>query len=144
MKPDKVERLIMDLRRLAPQTGIVPSVACLGCGYEHNCSVHGCALMKEGADMIERLNQFDKTQPYHLMDRLDQERMLLQASEVARAELGRRLAAAERELHDIKSEVHCKDCIYMHDRGKGAIVCDKMNYAAVTEDGSCCWGEGRQ
>nr|DAE15022.1 MAG TPA: Protein of unknown function (DUF551) [Siphoviridae sp. cty3u30] len=40
------------LSRLKVQTG---SLACLGCGYEHNCGVHGCRIMREAADMIEKL-----------------------------------------------------------------------------------------
>lgn len=39
---DKSE-LIEALRRLSVETG---SLACLGCGHEHGCSVHGCALIQ--------------------------------------------------------------------------------------------------
>lgn len=35
------------LRRIAPETG---SLACLGCGYEHDCGIHGCALLREAAE----------------------------------------------------------------------------------------------
>ena len=31
------------LRRIAPETG---SLACFGCGHEHNCGIHGCALLR--------------------------------------------------------------------------------------------------
>lgn len=30
-------------------------IACLGCGYEHNCSVHGCRILRDSADRLERL-----------------------------------------------------------------------------------------
>lgn len=40
------------LRRLSVETG---SLACLGCGYEHNCSVHGCAIMREAAERLTSL-----------------------------------------------------------------------------------------
>lgn len=43
--------LINALRRMAPETG---GLLCLGCGYEHGCSVHGCAVLKETADRLER------------------------------------------------------------------------------------------
>lgn len=36
--------LIAALRRLKVQTG---SLACLGCGQEHNCSTSGCAIIRE-------------------------------------------------------------------------------------------------
>lgn len=37
----KREELIQALDRLKVQTG---SLACLGCGYEHNCATKGCRL----------------------------------------------------------------------------------------------------
>lgn len=44
--------LIAALRRLKVQTG---SIVCLGCGYEHNCSVHGCRIMRLAAERLEQL-----------------------------------------------------------------------------------------
>ena len=44
------EELLRALRRLAVETG---SLACLGCGYEHNCSLHGCAVIREAAEALE-------------------------------------------------------------------------------------------
>ena len=38
------EELIQALDRLKVQTG---SLACLGCGYEHNCTTKGCRIMWE-------------------------------------------------------------------------------------------------
>ena len=46
------ERLITALRRLAPETG---SLCCLGCGYEHNCSTHGCAVIRAAVEKIEAM-----------------------------------------------------------------------------------------
>lgn len=37
--------LLQALRRLKVETG---SLACMGCGYEHNCGVHGCAIRFRG------------------------------------------------------------------------------------------------
>lgn len=31
------------LRRIALETG---SLVCLGCGHEHDCGIHGCALLR--------------------------------------------------------------------------------------------------
>ena len=42
--------LLKALARLRVETG---SLACLGCGYEHNCSVHGCQLLREAAAQLE-------------------------------------------------------------------------------------------
>lgn len=48
----KNEEILKALRRSMVQTG---SLVCLGCGYEHNCGVHGCRIMQEAADLIEKL-----------------------------------------------------------------------------------------
>ena len=47
-----IRDLPQKLRGLSVETG---SLACLGCGCEHNCSTRGCAIMREAADVIERL-----------------------------------------------------------------------------------------
>lgn len=44
--------LIRSLRRLKVETG---SLACLGCGHEHNCGIHGCAIIRKAADRLEAL-----------------------------------------------------------------------------------------
>lgn len=43
------QELIQALNRLKVETG---SLACLGCGHEHNCGVHGCAVIREAADRL--------------------------------------------------------------------------------------------
>lgn len=43
--------LIAALGRLKVETG---SLACLGCGYEHNCSTHGCAIIREAAERLQK------------------------------------------------------------------------------------------
>ena len=45
--------LVNALRRLKVETG---SLACMGCGHEHNCGVSGCAVMREAADRIANQN----------------------------------------------------------------------------------------
>ena len=42
--------LLEALARLRVETG---SLACLGCGHEHNCSTHGCQILREAADQLE-------------------------------------------------------------------------------------------
>lgn len=37
------EGLCKALERMKPETG---SLVCLGCGHEHNCSVHGCQVIR--------------------------------------------------------------------------------------------------
>ena len=43
------QKLVNAIRRLKVETG---SLACMGCGHEHNCGVSGCAVMREAADRI--------------------------------------------------------------------------------------------
>ena len=45
------EDLLAALRRLKVQTG---SLACLGCGREHNCGIHGCAILREAVAFVEK------------------------------------------------------------------------------------------
>lgn len=49
----------MDLQKLcgALRRGSVDAHRCLGCGYEHNCSIHGCQIMKEAANQLEDLHK---------------------------------------------------------------------------------------
>ena len=42
------------LRDMAVNTG---TLNCLGCGFEHNCSVHGCAVLKQAAELISQPNE---------------------------------------------------------------------------------------
>ena len=42
--------LIRALKRIKVQTG---GLICLGCKHEHNCGVHGCAVIREAAQRLE-------------------------------------------------------------------------------------------
>ena len=44
------EDLLVALRRLKVETG---SLVCVGCGYEHNCGVHGCAILRKTIARLE-------------------------------------------------------------------------------------------
>lgn len=50
MNDDKI--LIEALRRLSVQTG---SIACLGCEYECDCGIHGCAIICAARERLEKL-----------------------------------------------------------------------------------------
>lgn len=45
------EELVQELRRIAADNH-----RCFGCGYEHNCSIHGCRIIKSAANTIARLS----------------------------------------------------------------------------------------
>ena len=44
------KRLIAALKQLKVETG---HLACLGCGYEHDCGIHGCAIIREAVETLE-------------------------------------------------------------------------------------------
>lgn len=48
-----INELITALQRLKVETG---SIACLGCGHEHNCDIHGCAIIREAAEKLGDFN----------------------------------------------------------------------------------------
>ena len=47
----KNDEIIRALKSLKAQTG---SLVCLGCGHEHNCGVHGCAVLRETVGLLEK------------------------------------------------------------------------------------------
>ena len=71
------EKTLEELKHMKVETG---SFVCLGCGHEHNCSIRGCAILRDAVECIEELKR------------------VLRESEAARAELGRRLAAVQKEM----------------------------------------------
>ena len=67
------------------------SLSCLGCGYEDNCTLHGCAILRNAADHMEAaLANHD-----HLTALLDQTEAALNAATV-------RAEEAEREIERLK------------------------------------------
>lgn len=48
------DELVAAVRGLKVETG---SLTCLGCGHEHNCGIHGCAILRNAADTIENLKR---------------------------------------------------------------------------------------
>ena len=48
----KNEEILTALRRLKVETG---SLACMGCGHEHDCGINGCRIAREAAELIEKL-----------------------------------------------------------------------------------------
>lgn len=62
--------LLRALRTVAVETG---NLACLGCGYRHNCSTHGCAILQESANRIATL-QAENKEAVNLIDLIDGQR----------------------------------------------------------------------
>ena len=51
----EIKALIKALRRGSVETG---SIACLGCGDEHNCGTCGCAIIREAADKLQAVADY--------------------------------------------------------------------------------------
>lgn len=92
--------LLEALARLRVETG---SLACLGCGREHNCSTHGCAILRAAADLIERLT----ADVEDLRKELEWKDMVIALAQKEQAE-----AEAERGalIEQIKERHDCRDC----------------------------------
>ena len=50
------ETLLIGLRGLRVETG---SLACLGCGHENGCGIHGCAILREAIDTLSGFEWID-------------------------------------------------------------------------------------
>ena len=83
------------LRRLRVETG---SLVCFGCGHEHNCSTHGCAILRNAVEHMEAaLSNYDSLSA--LVHRLETE----QKSEIlSAAELRARLANEPLTLEELR------------------------------------------
>lgn len=44
--------LIAALKWMKVETG---SLACYGCGHEHNCGIHGCAIIRAAVEKLEKM-----------------------------------------------------------------------------------------
>lgn len=63
----KTSEIIKALRRMGVLTG---GLMCVGCGHEHNCGIHGCAVIRKAADTIEELDNFTDSQCARLLEKL--------------------------------------------------------------------------
>ena len=152
--------LLDALRSLKVQTG---SLACLGCGYEHNCSTQGCAILREAELVAEcsLVHQCRNCDFYEggLYPRCFNKKSicvgrvmrpedgcahcsidLLAKSEEARSDLAKQLAATQQErdlavrrLSEIRD---CDDCI--HDNDIPSKDCEVAMSCGTCEAGERC------
>ena len=50
----EVSKVLERLKRLKVET---KSLACMGCGHEHNCGINGCRIIREAIQVIEELSK---------------------------------------------------------------------------------------
>lgn len=83
------------LRRLRVETG---SLVCFGCGHEHNCSTHGCAILRNAVEHMEAaLSNYDSLSA--LVHRLETK---LKSEILSAAELRARLANEPLTLEELR------------------------------------------
>ena len=92
--------LLQALVRLRVETG---SLACLGCGREHNCSTKGCRILREAADLIRQLT----AENAGLCKEIEWKDMVISLAQKEQAK-----AEAERDalIEQIKERHDCLDC----------------------------------
>lgn len=131
--------LLEALARLRVETG---SLACLGCGREHNCSTHGCQILREAAAQLEHFT----AENWALRNALatNPTKLSLYARATYLREMVKELNAqrekteAERDalLEQIKARRSCLDCKHFdYCEFDDATVIDCMN--CVTKNCPC-------
>lgn len=110
--------LLEALARLRVETG---SLACLGCGHEHNCSTHGCQILREAAAQLEHFTAENRalrnalaTKPTKrsLYARATYLREMVKELNAQREKTEAERDAALADLADVRS---CKTCKYACD-----------------------------
>jgi len=107
------------LERLKVETG---SLACLGCGYEHNCGVHGCAIIRQAEDALRQCVT------------------VLQENEAAQAELGRQLTEAQQWTDKLERDLasclveNCTYCLHNGDNPECDCECLECQLSCYCRD----------
>lgn len=108
--------LLEALTRLRVETG---SLACLGCGREHNCSTKGCRILREAADLIRQLTAENVVLPdgqasaiESLLKEIEWKGMVIALAQREQAKAEAERDAALADLADARS---CKTCKYACD-----------------------------
>ena len=101
-------KLIKALQRLKVETG---SIACLGCGHEHNCGIHGCAITK---GQTVQLGDFNAV--------FDEDTVVRLAGQCLKVEPGRLRELAEADKAGRLVVLPCKVGDHVWADGREAIV----------------------
>ena len=131
--------LLEALARLRVETG---SLACLGCGREHNCSTHGCQILREAAAQLEHFTAENRALRNALATKPTKRSLYARATYlremVKELNAQREKAEAERGalLEQIKARRSCLDCKHFdYCEFDDATVIDCMN--CVTKNCPC-------
>ena len=116
------EEIVKWLRSKKVETG---SLLCLGCGHEHNCGIHGCAIMRAAADAMENL-QTENAALRRTIDNLTSaQAVVLKEFEVKLEELAEVKAERDAAVADLESVGICDFCVHWISAGTQSICCKK-------------------
>lgn len=99
--PRDLVDLSLRLHELAIHTGDLKH-SCLGCGHEHNCGVHGCAVLLAAEDAVVKLKAYVR-------------KLVLRGGWMTMAEA--KEAVHRLPATDVAPVVHCKDCAHRTEMG---------------------------
>ena len=102
---DKREGVLSALHRLKVETG---SLACFGCGHEHNCGVHGCAILREAEEVIRELIADNVSLRQRIDGITDAQAVVVKEFDRKLEELERVKAERDAAVHDLRGE--CSVC----------------------------------
>lgn len=122
------------LRRLRVETG---SLVCFGCGHEHNCSTHGCAILRNAVEHMEAaLSNYDSLSA--LVHRLETE---LKSEILSAAELRARLANEPLTLEQLREMDG--EPVWVTPTGFWALVISKRGQRVqlMCSDGETVWAD---
>ena len=140
-----LNELITALQRLKVETG---SIACWGCGHEHNCGIHGCAIIREATEKLSDFNAvFNEDAIVRLAGRClkvdpDRLRELAKADKDGRLVVlpftsGRTLLCKEnidspRLMKDVELAIrYCSSCGIVFNMGYN-VFCDLVKHGRIT------------
>ena len=95
------EEIVKWLRSKKVETG---SLLCLGCGYEHHCGIHGCAVMLAAADAMENLQTGNAALRRQIDSLTDAQAVMVKEFTEKLDELEQVKAERDAAVHDLHGE----------------------------------------
>ena len=104
------------LRSKKVETG---SLLCLDCGHEHNCGIHGCAVMRAAADAMENLQTENAALRRQIENLTSAQAVMVKEFDKKLEELAQVKAERDAAVVDLESVGICDFCgNWVHRDGK--------------------------